>query len=194
VTANRPPRSRKGRRSRKSYRDEGSSRGESRLILSYSAFSKKRPIKSLHNRCVLSIDLSAIMASSGIRGQFGEKFKALLRDIEDDHSDSSFLPSPHSFHGADTSSTKLVSVLRSIIMAELLWLRIRTLRHPFEPRKIGKKLEGCSWLGLLHVSHVFSSLQPRLLVSLSTSISPVHFLAHYISLLRFLPSLPPSPF
>jgi ATP-dependent Clp protease ATP-binding subunit ClpB len=32
----------------------------------------------------MSIDLSAIMAGSGIRGQFEEKFKALLRDIEDE--------------------------------------------------------------------------------------------------------------
>jgi ATP-dependent Clp protease ATP-binding subunit ClpA len=39
--------------------------------------------QSLHNKRVLSIDLSAIMAGSGIRGQFEEKFKALIRDIED---------------------------------------------------------------------------------------------------------------
>jgi len=38
----------------------------------------------LHNKRVLSIDLSAIMAGSGIRGQFEEKFKALIRDIEDE--------------------------------------------------------------------------------------------------------------
>jgi hypothetical protein len=31
---------------------------------------------------VLSLDLAAIMAGSGVRGQFEEKFKALLRDIE----------------------------------------------------------------------------------------------------------------
>ncbi|KAI0277462.1 P-loop containing nucleoside triphosphate hydrolase protein [Russula aff. rugulosa BPL654] len=40
--------------------------------------------ESLHNKRVLSIDLSAIMAGSGIRGQFEEKFKALIRDIEDE--------------------------------------------------------------------------------------------------------------
>ncbi|TFK37477.1 P-loop containing nucleoside triphosphate hydrolase protein [Crucibulum laeve] len=40
--------------------------------------------ESLHNKRVLSIDLSAIMAGSGIRGQFEEKFKALLRDIEEE--------------------------------------------------------------------------------------------------------------
>jgi ATP-dependent Clp protease ATP-binding subunit ClpA len=40
--------------------------------------------QSLHNKRVLSIDLSAIMAGSGIRGQFEEKFKALIRDIEDE--------------------------------------------------------------------------------------------------------------
>jgi ATP-dependent Clp protease ATP-binding subunit ClpB len=34
------------------------------------------------NKRVLSIDLSAILAGSGIRGQFEEKFKALLKDIE----------------------------------------------------------------------------------------------------------------
>ncbi|KAH9479148.1 Heat shock protein 78, mitochondrial [Psilocybe cubensis] len=45
--------------------------------------SKEVP-ESLHNKRVLSIDLSAIMAGSGIRGQFEEKFKALLRDIEEE--------------------------------------------------------------------------------------------------------------
>ena len=33
---------------------------------------------------MLSIDLAAIMAGSGIRGQFEEKFKALIKDIEDE--------------------------------------------------------------------------------------------------------------
>lgn len=33
---------------------------------------------------MLSIDLSAILAGSGIRGEFEEKFKALIRDIEDE--------------------------------------------------------------------------------------------------------------
>ncbi|EIM79339.1 P-loop containing nucleoside triphosphate hydrolase protein [Stereum hirsutum FP-91666 SS1] len=45
--------------------------------------SKEVP-ESLHNKRVLSIDLSAIMAGSGIRGQFEEKFKALIKDIEDE--------------------------------------------------------------------------------------------------------------
>lgn len=40
--------------------------------------------ESLHKKRVLSIDLSAIMAGSGIRGQFEEKFKSLIRDIEDE--------------------------------------------------------------------------------------------------------------
>ena len=40
--------------------------------------------QSLQDKRVLSIDLSAIMAGSGIRGQFEEKFKALVRDIEDE--------------------------------------------------------------------------------------------------------------
>ncbi|KZV60384.1 P-loop containing nucleoside triphosphate hydrolase protein [Peniophora sp. CONT] len=39
--------------------------------------------ESLHNKRVLAIDLSAIMAGSGIRGQFEEKFKALVKDIEE---------------------------------------------------------------------------------------------------------------
>lgn len=38
--------------------------------------------ESLQDKRVLSIDLSAILAGSGIVGQFEEKFKALLRDIE----------------------------------------------------------------------------------------------------------------
>ena len=38
--------------------------------------------QSLHDKRVLSLDLSAIVAGSGIRGQFEEKFKSLLRDIE----------------------------------------------------------------------------------------------------------------
>ncbi|KAI0262358.1 P-loop containing nucleoside triphosphate hydrolase protein [Gloeopeniophorella convolvens] len=38
--------------------------------------------ESLQNKRVLSIDLSAIIAGSGIRGQFEEKFKALIHDIE----------------------------------------------------------------------------------------------------------------
>ena len=41
-------------------------------------------LQSLQHKRVLSIDLAAIMAGSGIRGQFEEKFKALLRDIEDE--------------------------------------------------------------------------------------------------------------
>ncbi|KAG6808491.1 hypothetical protein H0H92_003976 [Tricholoma furcatifolium] len=45
--------------------------------------SKEVP-ESLQDKRVLSIDLSAIMAGSGIRGQFEEKFKALIRDIEDE--------------------------------------------------------------------------------------------------------------
>ncbi|KAJ7103827.1 P-loop containing nucleoside triphosphate hydrolase protein [Mycena epipterygia] len=43
--------------------------------------SKEVP-ESLHNKRVLSIDLSAVMAGSGIRGQFEEKFRNLIQDIE----------------------------------------------------------------------------------------------------------------
>ncbi|KAJ7698117.1 P-loop containing nucleoside triphosphate hydrolase protein [Mycena rosella] len=38
--------------------------------------------ESLHDKRVLSIDLSALLAGSGIRGQFEEKFRSLLQDIE----------------------------------------------------------------------------------------------------------------
>ncbi|KAF7770866.1 hypothetical protein Agabi119p4_6840 [Agaricus bisporus var. burnettii] len=44
--------------------------------------SKEVP-ESLQNKRVLSIDLASILAGSGIRGAFEEKFKSLLRDIED---------------------------------------------------------------------------------------------------------------
>lgn len=38
----------------------------------------------MHNKRVLSLDLAALLAGTGIRGQFEEKFKALLRDIEEE--------------------------------------------------------------------------------------------------------------
>ncbi|KAL0954188.1 hypothetical protein HGRIS_005316 [Hohenbuehelia grisea] len=40
--------------------------------------------ESLQHKRVLSIDLAAIMAGSGIRGQFEDKFKNLIRDIEEE--------------------------------------------------------------------------------------------------------------
>ena len=40
--------------------------------------------ESLQNKRVLAIDLASIVAGSGIRGQFEEKFKALVRDIEEE--------------------------------------------------------------------------------------------------------------
>ncbi|GJJ11715.1 hypothetical protein Clacol_005952 [Clathrus columnatus] len=40
--------------------------------------------ESLFNKRVLSLDLASIVAGSGIRGQFESKFKALLRDIEEE--------------------------------------------------------------------------------------------------------------
>ncbi|KAF7370081.1 p-loop containing nucleoside triphosphate hydrolase protein [Mycena sanguinolenta] len=43
--------------------------------------SKEVP-ESLHDKRVLSIDLAGIMAGSGIRGQFEEKFRSLIQDIE----------------------------------------------------------------------------------------------------------------
>jgi len=49
--------------------------------------------QSLQNKRVLALDLSAIMAGSGIRGQFEEKFKALLRDIEDEVNINMYLKS-----------------------------------------------------------------------------------------------------
>jgi ATP-dependent Clp protease ATP-binding subunit ClpB len=57
---------------------------EVRLTFVWSISSADLSSQSLHNKRVLSIDLSAIMAGSGIRGQFEEKFKALIRDIEDE--------------------------------------------------------------------------------------------------------------
>jgi len=52
---------------------------------------------------VLSIDLASIMAGTGIRGQFEEKFKALIKDIEDEVGAFPFLyfpniPPTFSFH------------------------------------------------------------------------------------------------
>ncbi|KIY43788.1 P-loop containing nucleoside triphosphate hydrolase protein [Fistulina hepatica ATCC 64428] len=53
--------------------------------------------ESLQGKRVLSIDLAAIMAGSGIRGQFEEKFKALIKDIEDEsHNVICFIDELHS--------------------------------------------------------------------------------------------------
>ncbi|KAJ2937010.1 hypothetical protein H1R20_g114, partial [Candolleomyces eurysporus] len=40
--------------------------------------------ESLQNKRVLSVDLASIVAGTGIRGQFEEKFKALIKDIEEE--------------------------------------------------------------------------------------------------------------
>ena len=40
--------------------------------------------ESLQHKRVLSIDLASVVAGSGIRGQFEEKFKALIKDIEEE--------------------------------------------------------------------------------------------------------------
>ncbi|KIJ33134.1 glycoside hydrolase family 3 protein, partial [Sphaerobolus stellatus SS14] len=41
-------------------------------------------LESLFNKRVLSLDLASIFAGTGIRGQFESKFKALLKDIEEE--------------------------------------------------------------------------------------------------------------
>lgn len=38
----------------------------------------------MHDKRVLSLDLAQVVAGSGIRGQFESKFKALLKDIENE--------------------------------------------------------------------------------------------------------------
>ena len=40
--------------------------------------------ESLQNKRVLSVDLASIVAGTGIRGQFEEKFNALIKDIEEE--------------------------------------------------------------------------------------------------------------
>lgn len=54
-----------------------------RLVILSRLFIPTKDRQSLHNKRVLALDLSAIMAGSGIRGAVEEKFKALIRDIED---------------------------------------------------------------------------------------------------------------
>lgn len=41
-------------------------------------------LQSLLNKRVLSLDLSALLAGAGVRGQFEERFKALLKDIDEE--------------------------------------------------------------------------------------------------------------
>ena len=41
--------------------------------------------QSLHDKRLLSLDLSALMAGTGVRGEFESRFKALLKDIEDEN-------------------------------------------------------------------------------------------------------------
>jgi hypothetical protein len=45
--------------------------------------------QSLQDKRVLALDLAAVMAGSGIRGAFEEKFKALVKDIEEEVSSES---------------------------------------------------------------------------------------------------------
>lgn len=42
------------------------------------------PPQSLFDKRVLSLDLSALLAGAGVRGQFEERFKALLKDIDEE--------------------------------------------------------------------------------------------------------------
>ena len=95
-------------------------------------------------------------------------------------------PSPHLFHKADkslVSLTKFVRVFRSRIIAELGLLRIR---HPLDKSEgsidAGQMIKPALAKGLQSVGantrkQIFSPFQPRLLLSSSTSISPLHFLA-----------------
>ena len=41
-------------------------------------------LQSLFGKRVLSLDLASIVAGTGVRGQFESKFKALLKDIEEE--------------------------------------------------------------------------------------------------------------
>lgn len=64
---------------------QGSSRGRVITHICLSDYYIELCTQSLHNKRVLSLDLAALLAGTGIRGQFEEKFKALLRDIEEEH-------------------------------------------------------------------------------------------------------------
>ena len=44
----------------------------------------KQVPESLHHKRVLSLDLASLLAGSAFRGSFEEKFKALLKDIEEE--------------------------------------------------------------------------------------------------------------
>ena len=61
----------------------GSTRGGIIIHVVHSDCSIEPRTQSLHNKRVLSLDLAALLAGTGIRGQFEEKFEALLRDIEE---------------------------------------------------------------------------------------------------------------
>jgi ATP-dependent Clp protease ATP-binding subunit ClpA len=64
---------------------QGSSRGRVTVHICLPEHYIDPCTQSLHNKRVLSLDLAALLAGTGIRGQFEEKFKALLRDIEEEH-------------------------------------------------------------------------------------------------------------
>src|ERR1700733_8642288 len=96
--------------------------------------------KSLQHKRVLSIDLSAIMAGSGIRGQFEEKFKALVRDIEeeviviDNENENTAMTNLVSnfdrVEMSSVSSTKSVSCLLTTSLRHAVFAYLST-RHTF---------------------------------------------------------------
>lgn len=104
-------------------------------MLIYCAF------KSLQNKRVLSLDLSALVAGSGIRGQFEEKFKALIRDIEEEvTSVCFFVPStfvePSKFREA-TSSVLLMKFVSTVLLFGCATLI--PIRYSIQPRKGRRK-------------------------------------------------------
>ncbi len=74
---------------------------------------------------MLSIDLAAIMAGSGIRGQFEEKFKNLLRDIEEEvcHIFTSFLIFLVSFCRVEISFVLLMKFVGRFIFLFRLFVK-----------------------------------------------------------------------
>ncbi len=59
------------------------SSGWSLTLASILGFYPFPPFQSLQSKRLLTLDLASLIAGSGIRGQFEEKFKALIEDIQD---------------------------------------------------------------------------------------------------------------